>query len=173
MSVVQLTRTGPEFGRGTDPSSRWPSPGTFSSPCRYPHPDADLSHSSGGVQASDQASEQEGNSPESWRRRHAQAADCFGPAIKLRRTGLESLLRSRGITTVIVTGLVTDICVSSTARDAFQLDFHTITLSDCTAAGSQARHDTTLETLARAFGRVCSSEDVAAAWQTQPVPAGG
>lgn len=88
-------------------------------------------------------------------------------------TGLETLLRSRGIRTVIVTGLVTDICVSSTARDAFQLDFHTITLSDCAAAGSQARHDTSLETLASAFGRVCSSEDIVTAWQTQPVPAGG
>ena len=81
-------------------------------------------------------------------------------------TELESLLRSRGIETVVVTGLVTDLCVSSTARDAFQLDFHTITLADCTATGSRSRHDVSLETLAVGFGRVCSSREVVDAWQT-------
>ena len=56
-------------------------------------------------------------------------------------TELETLLRERGIRTVIVAGLVTDVCVSSTARDAFQLDFLTVTLSDCTAMGTLARHE--------------------------------
>lgn len=81
-------------------------------------------------------------------------------------TELESLLRGRGIETVVVTGLVTDLCVSSTARDAFQLDFHTITLGDCTATGSRNRQDVGLETLAVGFGRVCSSREVVDAWQT-------
>ena len=83
-------------------------------------------------------------------------------------TGLEAWLRERGIRTVIVAGLVTDICVAGTARDAFQLDFHTITLSDCAAAGSQAKHDVSLESLAACFGRVCTSEEVLAAWQAAP-----
>ena len=83
-------------------------------------------------------------------------------------TELETLLRSRGIRAVIVAGLVTDVCVSSTARDAFQRDFYTVTLADCSAAGSVELHEGSLQILANNFGRVCTSEDVLAAWQAQP-----
>lgn len=85
-------------------------------------------------------------------------------------TDLNGVLRSRGIETVVVTGLVTDLCVSSTARDAFQLDFHTITVADCTAAGTTSRHDASLDTLAHGFGRVCSSDEVIAAWRARRAP---
>ena len=72
-----------------------------------------------------------------------------------------------GFENVIVTGFSTDVCVSSTARDAFQLDFGTVTLSDCCAAMSPAAHDAAFETLGRRFGRVCSSTDVVTAWHSQ------
>ena len=83
---------------------------------------------------------------------------------------LANQLNDRGIETVIVAGFSTDVCVSSTARDAFQLDFNTVTLSDCCAASSHAAHDAALETLARRFGRVCTADEVVAAWQSKPVP---
>ena len=86
-------------------------------------------------------------------------------------TGLETLLRERGIRTVVVAGLVTDVCVSSTVRDAFQFDFLTVTLSDCTAAGTLARHDASLATIAAVFGRVCRADEVLGAWQANAVPA--
>ena len=86
-------------------------------------------------------------------------------------TPLESLLRSRGIQTVLVGGLTTDVCVSSTSRDAFQREFDTVTLNDCTATKTQARHEAGLETLASVFGTVCSSTDVLAAWGAVPVAA--
>ena len=86
-------------------------------------------------------------------------------------TQLESLLRSRGIQTVIVGGLTTDVCVSSTARDAFQREFDTITLSDCCAERTQARHESGLATLGATFGTVCSSAEVLAAWGAVPVAA--
>ena len=82
-------------------------------------------------------------------------------------TPLETLLRSRGIRTVIVGGLTTDVCVSSTARDAFQRDFYTITLSDCAAEQTLARHESGLATLASVFGLVCDSSDVLGAWNAQ------
>jgi len=82
-------------------------------------------------------------------------------------TPLETVLRSRGITAVVVAGLTTDVCVSSTARDAFQRDFYTITLSDCAAEQTQARHESGLATLASVFGSVCDSSDVMAVWNTQ------
>jgi nicotinamidase-related amidase len=85
-------------------------------------------------------------------------------------TDLESKLRQRGIRTVVVLGLTTDVCVSSTARDAFQLDFQTITLGDCTAEATQARHDSGLATLAANFGAVASSDEIIAAWNPSAVP---
>ena len=83
---------------------------------------------------------------------------------------LTNQLHNRGIETVIVAGFSTDVCVSSTARDAFQLDFSTVTLSDCCAASSDAAHDAALETLARRFGRVCTADEVVAAWQSKLAP---
>lgn len=83
-------------------------------------------------------------------------------------TDLAAQLRARGIRTVVLVGLTTDICVGSTARDAFHHEFHTVTLSDCTAEGTQARHEAGLASLANCFGRVCTSEDLLAAWSTQP-----
>ena len=88
-------------------------------------------------------------------------------------TGLEGLLRERGIRTVIVTGLVTDICVAGTARDAFQLDFHTVTLADCAAAESLAKHEVSLASLDACFGQVRASGDVVAAWQADAARAAG
>lgn len=48
-------------------------------------------------------------------------------------TDLDSRLRSRGIDTVMVTGIATNICCETTAREASQLDFHVFFLSDGTA----------------------------------------
>jgi ureidoacrylate peracid hydrolase len=82
-------------------------------------------------------------------------------------TDLEAQLRARDIRTVIVLGLTTDVCVGSTARDAFQRDFRTITLGDCTAERTQARHENGLETLAANFGAVTTSVEILAAWSPQ------
>jgi nicotinamidase/pyrazinamidase len=49
-------------------------------------------------------------------------------------TELEGLLRSRGITRVVVCGLATDYCVSATALDAVRLGFATTVLTDAIAA---------------------------------------
>ena len=80
-------------------------------------------------------------------------------------TPLATILRAKNISTVVVAGLTTDVCVGSTARDAFQRDFHVITLADCCAEMTQARHDAALETLADNFGTVCSSADLLALWR--------
>ena len=48
-------------------------------------------------------------------------------------TDLELLLRSRGIDTIIVTGIQTNICYDTTAREAMQREFHVFFLSDATA----------------------------------------
>ncbi len=80
-------------------------------------------------------------------------------------TNLAAMLRERGIRTVIAVGLTTDICVSSTVRDAFHHEFHTVTLSDCTAEQTLARHEAGLASLAANFGTVCTADDAIAAWR--------
>ncbi|MDQ3539565.1 MAG: cysteine hydrolase [Chloroflexota bacterium] len=82
-------------------------------------------------------------------------------------TPLETILRTRSIRTVVVAGLTTDVCVGSTARDAFQRDFHVITLADCCAEMTRARHEAALETLADNFGTVCTSPDLVALWRSR------
>ena len=67
-------------------------------------------------------------------------------------TPLDTLLRSGGVKTVVVTGVATNVCVESTARDAHQLDYCVVLPTDCiaafTAAGMPARCTISAATLA-------------------------
>lgn len=49
-------------------------------------------------------------------------------------TGLDALLRARGITTVVVTGLATDYCVRATALDALALGYRVVVLTTAVRA---------------------------------------
>lgn len=49
-------------------------------------------------------------------------------------TDLETILRSQGLDTVIITGVVTSACVANTVRGAEERNFHVIVLSDCCTA---------------------------------------
>ncbi len=81
-------------------------------------------------------------------------------------TALEAILRARDVRTVVAAGLTTDVCVGSTVRDAFQRDFHVMTLADCCAEMTQARHEAALATLADNFGTVCASSELLECWRT-------
>jgi nicotinamidase-related amidase len=48
-------------------------------------------------------------------------------------TDLELILRDRGIDTLIITGIATNVCCETTAREAAVRDFHVFFLSDATA----------------------------------------
>ncbi|MEV6491337.1 cysteine hydrolase [Actinoplanes sp. NPDC051633] len=56
-------------------------------------------------------------------------------------TNLDFILRSRGIETVILAGFLTNCCVESTMRSAYENGYRVITLTDCTAATSPEEHD--------------------------------
>ncbi|AGZ40391.1 cysteine hydrolase [Actinoplanes friuliensis] len=56
-------------------------------------------------------------------------------------TNLDFILRGRGIETVILAGFLTNCCVESTMRSAYENGYRVITLTDCTAATSPEEHD--------------------------------
>jgi ureidoacrylate peracid hydrolase len=79
-------------------------------------------------------------------------------------TDLDLVLRSRDIRTVIMTGVATNVCVETTARQAFLKDYYVVFTSDCSATFSQAAHDATLHNIDQFFGEVVTSEQIVACW---------
>lgn len=80
-------------------------------------------------------------------------------------TPLERMLRARSIQTLVFAGVATNVCVESTARDAFQRDFYVVLVSDCTATNSAALQAATEENVRRHFGMVAFADEVVRAWQ--------
>lgn len=79
-------------------------------------------------------------------------------------TNLDLILRSLGIQTLIVTGVGTPVCVESTVRDGFQMDYHIVVLSDCTGTSTVGEHSRTLERISMNFGTVAIAKDLIEAW---------
>jgi ureidoacrylate peracid hydrolase len=79
-------------------------------------------------------------------------------------TNLDLVLRSRGIQTVILTGVATNVCVESTARDVYMHDYYLVFSRDCTATMSEAAHEATLSNMDQFFGQVASLEEIMRAW---------
>lgn len=78
-------------------------------------------------------------------------------------TNLDFILRSRGIETVILGGFLTNCCVESTMRSAYENGYRVLTLTDCTAATSVPEHDNAITFDYPMFSLPLTSHDVAAA----------
>lgn len=75
-------------------------------------------------------------------------------------TPLDSLLRTRGIKNLFFTGIATNICVESTLRDAFFLDYWPILLREATMqAGPPMLQEATIQNLELALGWTLSSRE--------------
>ena len=59
-------------------------------------------------------------------------------------TNLDFILRSKGITTIVLGGFLTNCCVESTMRTGYENGYEVITLSDCVAGTSEEEHDNAL-----------------------------
>lgn len=75
-------------------------------------------------------------------------------------TDLDLILRSRGITHLVFTGITTDCCVLFSRQGARDRGYHTVQIEDCCAASVQANHDAVfamIRTHPEAFGLMASS----------------
>jgi ureidoacrylate peracid hydrolase len=88
-------------------------------------------------------------------------------------TRLDSVLRTLRAQTLIMTGVSTNVCVESTARHGYMLDYRIAFVGDCCAAYSPEEHDAALFTIGRYFGTVTNANAVIDAWAeaTERVPA--
>lgn len=74
-------------------------------------------------------------------------------------TRFETLLRMKGIDTLIICGVSTSLCVETTVRDAYQRDFDVIVASDAVGISSADMHHASLRVIDRYFG-MCVPTDV-------------
>lgn len=76
------------------------------------------------------------------------------------QTDLDLVLRELGVKTVVVTGVVTNICVRSTCHDAFFLGYNVIVPTDCVRATGPREQESTLWDIETHFGSVTTSDKV-------------
>ena len=87
------------------------------------------------------------------------------------QTSLDLTLRERGIDTVIVTGVVTNICVRSTVHDAFFLRYQVLVPEDLVMATSPQAQAVTLYDIDTHYGAVITLADVLQVLQSKGEPA--
>ena len=81
-------------------------------------------------------------------------------------TRMETLLRTNGIRTLVVTGTATQTCVESTVRDGQMRDYRIVLPRDGVASRGRHAHlkEASIETMGLYFADVVVADDVSTAW---------
>ena len=82
-------------------------------------------------------------------------------------TELDLQLRRRGIRTIVLAGISTNVGVESTARDAFERGYEQVFVSDAMASPSAEAHASTLKFTFPRIGRTRTTQEVLAALQAR------
>ncbi|RYE08246.1 MAG: cysteine hydrolase [Hyphomicrobiales bacterium] len=83
-------------------------------------------------------------------------------------TDLETVLRANGIRTIVLTGVVTNVCVETTAREGYVRDYYVVVPEDGTGAYSPEDKAASLRNIDRFFGMVSSMEELTGIWSGKP-----
>ncbi len=73
-------------------------------------------------------------------------------------TPLQSMLEEHGIEELVIAGLLTNLCVENTARDAYDLGYRVRVVEDATITFDRAQHDHAAKTIFPMLGEVISAE---------------
>ena len=75
-------------------------------------------------------------------------------------TGLRLILANLGVRNVVLTGIFTDQCISSTVRSLADESFNVVVVEDCCAAGTDELHRRELEIINMIYCHVVSSAEL-------------
>lgn len=89
-------------------------------------------------------------------------------------TNLDMLLRARGVRTIVVIGIASNVGVEWTLREGLSLEYFGVMIEDATMpAGPQSVHEATVFNVERFIGWVATADDFCAALsRDRPTPAG-
>jgi ureidoacrylate peracid hydrolase len=76
------------------------------------------------------------------------------------RTDLDSLLKKLKVKTLFLTGVATNFCVETTAREAVGYGYGVVMVSDATATYTEEGHQASLTVIGSGFGEIMTSEEV-------------
>ena len=82
-------------------------------------------------------------------------------------TSLDTLLRRQGIDTVVLCGVMTNLCVETTARDAFLKDFQPVIAENACAGRTPEHHQASILNLSYGFAPIESTASIIAALTKQ------
>jgi len=81
---------------------------------------------------------------------------------------LPALLRKRGVSTLVITGAETDVCVLATVLGAVDLGYRVVLARDALCSASDRTHDALVTLYAERFGQqieLADAESILAAWE--------
>lgn len=79
-------------------------------------------------------------------------------------TDLTLLLESRGISTVLMTGFTTNVCVETSARHAYIKGYQVILVTDCCNATTREEHEGAIFNIGTYFGRLTTADELEKVW---------
>jgi ureidoacrylate peracid hydrolase len=80
-------------------------------------------------------------------------------------TTFDQYLRDANVSTLIVTGVLTNVCVETTVRDADLFGYCSVVVKDCVASDSLRLHRNSLANLDAYFGWTCTASTLIRQWQ--------
>lgn len=80
------------------------------------------------------------------------------------KSDLDKKLKDLGIKTLIMTGVATNVCVESTARDGYMLDFYIVVPEDLVACAHQELQDISIRNLQSYFGTITTAQEIMDTW---------